>query len=75
MNKGFLHQVLEPTVHGRARTVEFDEIYFGVHEQLLYAKKIKPVEGTVACPVFLVDITKQCFLLIISIITYILLSC
>ncbi|CAL9085291.1 unnamed protein product [Musa textilis] len=45
MNKGFMHQVLEPTVHGRGRTVEFDEIYFGVHEQLLYAKKIKPVEG------------------------------
>ncbi|URD94508.1 Coenzyme F420 hydrogenase/dehydrogenase, beta subunit N-term [Musa troglodytarum] len=40
-----MHQVLEPTVHGRGRTVEFDEIYFGVHEQLLYAKKIKPVEG------------------------------
>ncbi|KAJ8490263.1 hypothetical protein OPV22_011984 [Ensete ventricosum] len=38
-------EVLEPTVHGRGRTVEFDEIYFGVHEQLLYAKKIKPVEG------------------------------
>ncbi|CAL9153232.1 unnamed protein product, partial [Musa hybrid cultivar] len=38
-------EVLEPTVHGRARTVEFDEIYYGVHEQLLYAKKIKPVEG------------------------------
>ncbi|WOL18970.1 7-hydroxymethyl chlorophyll a reductase, chloroplastic isoform X2 [Canna indica] len=38
-------EALEPEVHGRGRTVESDDMYFGVHEQLLYAKKIKPVEG------------------------------
>lgn len=63
MKKNFLHQVLEPRVHGRGRTVESDEMYFGVHEQLLYAKKINPVEGTVACPGFQLDTTKQSILL------------
>ncbi|XP_074567843.1 7-hydroxymethyl chlorophyll a reductase, chloroplastic [Curcuma longa] len=38
-------EVLEPRVHGRGRTTESDDMYFGVHQQLLYAKKIKPVEG------------------------------
>ncbi|KAG6475673.1 hypothetical protein ZIOFF_064902 [Zingiber officinale] len=38
-------EVLEPIVHGRGRTAESDDMYFGVHQQLLYAKKIKPVEG------------------------------
>ncbi|XP_042434565.1 7-hydroxymethyl chlorophyll a reductase, chloroplastic-like [Zingiber officinale] len=38
-------EVLEPIVHGRGRTTESDDMYFGVHQQLLYAKKIKPVEG------------------------------
>jgi 7-hydroxymethyl chlorophyll a reductase len=37
---------MEPEVHGRGRNEEDkDEIYFGVHEKLLYAKKKKPVEG------------------------------
>ncbi|KAJ1694343.1 hypothetical protein LUZ63_011041 [Rhynchospora breviuscula] len=39
-------EVLEPQVHGRGRHAEDDdEMYFGVHEKLLYAKKKKPVEG------------------------------
>uniref|UniRef100_A0A0D9XIY5 Coenzyme F420 hydrogenase/dehydrogenase beta subunit C-terminal domain-containing protein n=1 Tax=Leersia perrieri TaxID=77586 RepID=A0A0D9XIY5_9ORYZ len=36
---------LEPLVHGRGRKPEADEMYFGVYEQLLYARKIKSVEG------------------------------
>ncbi|KAL6660913.1 hypothetical protein ACP70R_000297 [Stipagrostis hirtigluma subsp. patula] len=36
---------LEPVVHGRGRKESMDEMYFGVHDQLLYARKIKPVEG------------------------------
>jgi 7-hydroxymethyl chlorophyll a reductase len=37
---------LEPVVHGRGRKADsFDEAYFGVHEELLYARKTKPVEG------------------------------
>ncbi|CAK7327359.1 unnamed protein product [Dovyalis caffra] len=37
---------LEPAVHGRGRKVDsFDETYFGVHEEILYARKTKPVEG------------------------------
>ncbi|KAL6901029.1 hypothetical protein ACP4OV_005705 [Aristida adscensionis] len=36
---------LEPVVHGRGRKEGMDEMYFGVHDQLLYARKIKPVEG------------------------------
>ncbi|XP_022157984.1 7-hydroxymethyl chlorophyll a reductase, chloroplastic isoform X3 [Momordica charantia] len=37
---------LEPVVHGRGRKTDtLDETYFGVHEKLLYARKIKPVEG------------------------------
>lgn len=36
---------LEPRVHGRARGESSDDMYFGVHEELLYARKIKPVEG------------------------------
>lgn len=37
---------LEPVVHGRGRKADsFDETYFGVHEELLYARKTKPVEG------------------------------
>lgn len=38
-------EVLEPAVHGRGRKEGLDEVYFGVHEKLLYAKKTKPVEG------------------------------
>ncbi|RWR96075.1 7-hydroxymethyl chlorophyll a reductase, chloroplastic isoform X1 [Cinnamomum micranthum f. kanehirae] len=37
---------LEDVVHGRGRKVgSSDEMYFGVHEELLYARKTKPVEG------------------------------
>ncbi|KGN56790.1 7-hydroxymethyl chlorophyll a reductase, chloroplastic [Cucumis sativus] len=37
---------MEPVVHGRGRKTDtLDETYFGVHEKLLYARKIKPVEG------------------------------
>ncbi|XP_020598507.1 7-hydroxymethyl chlorophyll a reductase, chloroplastic [Phalaenopsis equestris] len=38
-------EALEPAVHGRERGSSSDEIYFGVHEELIYARKIKPVEG------------------------------
>lgn len=35
-------------VHGRGRNTDsLDDTYFGVHEELLYARKIKPVEGTI----------------------------
>ncbi|GKC37837.1 7-hydroxymethyl chlorophyll a reductase, chloroplastic [Tanacetum coccineum] len=37
---------LEQAVHGRGRNADsLDDAYFGVHEELLYALKIKPVEG------------------------------
>ncbi|GFZ05412.1 coenzyme F420 hydrogenase family [Actinidia rufa] len=37
---------LEPVVHGRGRKGDsLDEVYLGVYEQLLYARKTKPVEG------------------------------
>eukprot|EP00262_Sarcandra_glabra_P013667 TRINITY_DN3850_c0_g1_i1.p1 TRINITY_DN3850_c0_g1~~TRINITY_DN3850_c0_g1_i1.p1 ORF type:complete len:234 (-),score=22.94 TRINITY_DN3850_c0_g1_i1:29-661(-) len=37
---------LESVVHGRGRKVgSWDETHFGVHEELLYARKTKPVEG------------------------------
>lgn len=32
-------------MHGRGREEGADEMYFGVHEELLYARKTKPVEG------------------------------
>ncbi|KAH0470061.1 hypothetical protein IEQ34_001619 [Dendrobium chrysotoxum] len=38
-------EALEPAVHGRGRGSSSDEMYFGVHEELIYARKIKPVEG------------------------------
>ncbi|XP_024527174.1 7-hydroxymethyl chlorophyll a reductase, chloroplastic-like isoform X1 [Selaginella moellendorffii] len=39
-------EAMEPEVHGRARDVKsLDELYFGVHEELLYARKIEPVKG------------------------------
>lgn len=42
-----LLQALEPTVHGRGRKEDsLDEIYMGVYENLLYARKTQPVEGT-----------------------------
>lgn len=43
----FLIQDLEPEVHGRGRkTDSLNEVYMGVHEELLYARKTKPVEGS-----------------------------
>ncbi|KAL9319061.1 hypothetical protein ACSQ67_015578 [Phaseolus vulgaris] len=37
---------LEPVVHGRGRkTDNLDETYLGVYEELLYARKVLPVEG------------------------------
>ncbi|KAL2923098.1 7-hydroxymethyl chlorophyll a reductase chloroplastic [Bienertia sinuspersici] len=37
---------LEPLVHGRGRKEDsLDETYLGVYEDVLYARKIKPVEG------------------------------
>ncbi|KAM1746322.1 hypothetical protein ACFX11_012963 [Malus domestica] len=37
---------LEPVVHGRGRKPgSSDEMYLGVYEELLYARKVKPVEG------------------------------
>lgn len=42
----FPFQSLEPVVHGRGRkTDNLDETYLGVYEELLYARKLKPVEG------------------------------
>ncbi|XP_039134768.1 7-hydroxymethyl chlorophyll a reductase, chloroplastic [Dioscorea cayenensis subsp. rotundata] len=38
-------EALEPVVHGRGRNADLQDMYFGVHEELLYARKIKPVEG------------------------------
>ena len=39
-------QGLELVVHSRGRkTSSLDEMYLGVHEELLYALKTKPVEG------------------------------
>ncbi|GKE67380.1 hypothetical protein Tco_1521541, partial [Tanacetum coccineum] len=41
-------RVLEKVVHGRGRNADsLDDTYFGVHEELLYARKIKHVED---CP-------------------------
>ncbi|KAG2585847.1 7-hydroxymethyl chlorophyll a reductase, chloroplastic [Panicum virgatum] len=36
---------LEPLVHGRGRKESMDEMYFGVHDQLLYARKTEPIQG------------------------------
>ncbi|KDP33365.1 hypothetical protein JCGZ_12914 [Jatropha curcas] len=37
---------LEPVVHGRGREKDsLDEMYLGVHEELLYARKTNPVQG------------------------------
>ncbi|XP_078439886.1 coenzyme F420 hydrogenase family / dehydrogenase, beta subunit family [Wolffia australiana] len=38
-------EALEAEVHGRGRNTDTDELHFGVNEELLYARKIKPVEG------------------------------
>ncbi|KMZ65877.1 7-hydroxymethyl chlorophyll a reductase, chloroplastic [Zostera marina] len=38
-------EVLEKSVHGRGRKQGSDEMNFGVHEELLYARKKNPVEG------------------------------
>ncbi|KAJ4914893.1 hypothetical protein Rs2_00443 [Raphanus sativus] len=37
---------LEPVVHGRGRKADsLEDTYFGVHQEQLYARKLKPVEG------------------------------
>ncbi|XP_065862922.1 7-hydroxymethyl chlorophyll a reductase, chloroplastic [Euphorbia lathyris] len=37
---------MEPIVHGRGRKMDsLDDMYMGVHEELFYARKTKPVEG------------------------------
>lgn len=42
----FPFQRLEPVVHGRGRKDDnLDETYLGVYEELLYARKLLPVEG------------------------------
>ncbi|CAH9122282.1 unnamed protein product [Cuscuta epithymum] len=39
-------EALEPVVHGRGRKIDsLDETYMGVHENLLYARKTRPLEG------------------------------
>ncbi|PKA59215.1 7-hydroxymethyl chlorophyll a reductase, chloroplastic [Apostasia shenzhenica] len=38
-------EALEPAVHGRERRSCSDEVYFGVHEDLMYARKVKPIDG------------------------------
>ncbi|PUZ52750.1 hypothetical protein GQ55_6G294500 [Panicum hallii var. hallii] len=38
---------LEPLVHGRGRKESMDEMYFGVHDQLLYARKTEPIQDEV----------------------------
>lgn len=39
-------EVLEPIVHGRGRKEDsLDDLYFGVHEEVNYARKIEPLEG------------------------------
>jgi 7-hydroxymethyl chlorophyll a reductase len=35
----------EARVHGRARALEGDELHFGVHERMLYAKAAPPLPG------------------------------
>lgn len=43
----FFAQSLEPLVHGRGRNADsLEDTYFGVHQEQLYARKLKPVEGT-----------------------------
>lgn len=44
---------MEPVVHGRGRKGDsLDEVYLGVYEELLYARKIKPVEGKLVYETF-----------------------
>ncbi|KAH7431939.1 hypothetical protein KP509_08G074700 [Ceratopteris richardii] len=39
-------EILEPKVHGRGRNHDsMEDLYFGVHEEMLYARKLEPVEG------------------------------
>lgn len=44
---------MEPVVHGRGRKGDsLDEVYLGVYEELLYARKTKPVEGKLVYKTF-----------------------
>ena len=37
---------MEPRVHGRGRDPSSEnDIHFGVHEEMLYARKLKPIQG------------------------------
>eukprot|EP00249_Psilotum_nudum_P006668 c19968_g1_i1 orf=208-1395(-) len=39
-------EALEPKVHGRGRDLNsLDDLYFGVHDEMLYAKRIDPVDA------------------------------
>uniref|UniRef100_A0A0D6R0M3 Coenzyme F420 hydrogenase/dehydrogenase beta subunit C-terminal domain-containing protein n=1 Tax=Araucaria cunninghamii TaxID=56994 RepID=A0A0D6R0M3_ARACU len=39
-------EVLEPRIHGRGRKEDsLDDLYFGVHEEMNYARRIEPLEG------------------------------
>lgn len=48
-------QKLEPVVHGRGRKEDsLEDTYFGVHQEQLYARKLKPVEGTKTLPYYVI---------------------
>lgn len=37
---------LEEQVHGRSRDLDnWDDIHFGVHEEMLYARNVEPIQG------------------------------
>lgn len=39
-------ELLEPKVHGRGRNQDsLEDLHFGVHEEMLYAKRIEPIDG------------------------------
>lgn len=46
---GCMFKVLEPKVHGRGRNPEsMEDLFFGVHDEMLYARKTEPVEGIIS---------------------------
>ena len=48
-------------MHGRGRKADsLEDTYFGVHQEQLYARKLKPVEGTLMLRPFLCLMTKFC---------------
>jgi 7-hydroxymethyl chlorophyll a reductase len=39
-------KALEPEVHGRGRDPNaMDDLFFGVHDEMLYARKSEPIQG------------------------------